>query len=58
MKNEANTQTYFETTCSLFHSTNGIARGYVMAQLIEALCHKPEGREFDFRLSHSHFSFT
>jgi hypothetical protein len=49
MKNEASTQKQFETTRSSFHSTNGIEREYVVTQLIEALRHKPEGREFDSR---------
>jgi hypothetical protein len=32
--------------------------GYVVAQLVEALPYKPEGRGFDFRWSHWDFSMT
>jgi hypothetical protein len=32
--------------------------GYAMAQLVEALCYKPEGRGFDFRWCHWNFSLT
>jgi hypothetical protein len=30
--------------------------GYAVAQLVEALCYKPEGREFDSRWYHLNFS--
>jgi hypothetical protein len=32
--------------------------GYVVAQLVEALRYKPEGREFDSRWDHWNFSVT
>jgi len=32
--------------------------GYAVAQLVEALRYKPEGRGFDSRLCHWSFSFT
>jgi len=32
--------------------------GYAVAQLVEALCYKPEGRRFDSRLCHWNFSLT
>jgi hypothetical protein len=31
---------------------------HAVAQLVEALRYKPEGREFDFRWCHSNFSLT
>jgi hypothetical protein len=34
------------------------ARGHAVAQLIEALRYKTEGREFDFRLCHWNFVLT
>jgi len=33
-------------------------RGYGVAQVVEALPYKPEGRGFDSRLGHSDFSLT
>jgi hypothetical protein len=33
-------------------------RGYVVAQLVEAMRYKPEGRGFDSRLCHWNFSLT
>ena len=33
-------------------------KGYAMAQLVEALRYKPEGRGFDFRWCHSGFPLT
>jgi len=30
----------------------------LVAQLVEALCYKPEGREFDSRWCHRNFSLT
>ena len=38
-----------------WHSTKG---GHVVAQLVEALCYKPEGHGFDFRWCHWNFSLT
>jgi hypothetical protein len=35
-----------------------IIRGYAVAQLVEALHYKPEGRGFDSRWSHWDFSVT
>jgi len=32
--------------------------GHAVAQLVEALCYKPEGRGFDFRWYHWNFSLT
>jgi hypothetical protein len=32
--------------------------GHPVAQLVEALSHKPEGRAFDFRWFHWNFSLT
>jgi hypothetical protein len=32
--------------------------GYAVAQLVEALCYKPEGRGFDSRWCHWNFSLT
>jgi hypothetical protein len=32
--------------------------GYAVAQLVEALCYKPEGRGFDSRWCHYNFSLT
>jgi hypothetical protein len=32
--------------------------GHAVAQLVEALRYKPEGRGFDFRLCHWNFSLT
>jgi hypothetical protein len=32
--------------------------GYEVAQLVEVLCYKPEGRRFDSRLCHRNFSLT
>jgi hypothetical protein len=32
--------------------------GYTVAQLVEALCYKPEGCGFDSRECHWNFSFT
>ena len=32
--------------------------GYVVVQLVEALCYKPGGRRFDSRLCHWNFSLT
>jgi hypothetical protein len=32
--------------------------GHAVAQLVEALCYKPEGRGFDFRWCHWNFSLT
>jgi hypothetical protein len=34
------------------------ALGYAVAQLVEALRYKPEGRGFDFRLCHWNFLLT
>jgi hypothetical protein len=31
---------------------------YAVAQLVEALCYKAEGRSFDTRLGHWNFSLT
>jgi hypothetical protein len=31
---------------------------YAVAQLVEAMCYKPEGRGFDSRLCHWNFSLT
>jgi hypothetical protein len=31
---------------------------YAVAQLVEALCYKPEGRGFDSRWCHKNFSLT
>ena len=33
-------------------------RAYAVAQLVEALCYKPEGREFDPRWCYWNFSLT
>jgi hypothetical protein len=33
-------------------------RVHAVAQLVEALCHKPEGRGFDSRLCHWNISLT
>jgi hypothetical protein len=35
-----------------------IIQRYAVAQLVEALRYKPEGRGFDFRWSHCSFSLT
>jgi hypothetical protein len=32
--------------------------GHAVAQLVDALCYKPEGRGFDFRLCNWNFSLT
>jgi hypothetical protein len=32
--------------------------GYVVAQLVEALCYKPKGPGFDFRRCHWNFLWT
>jgi hypothetical protein len=39
-------------------SISSSSRGYMVAQLIEALRYKPEGRGFDSRWSHWNFSVT
>jgi hypothetical protein len=48
--------------CANFgHVNTNIAnecRGYAVAQLVEALCYKPEGRGFGSRWSHWSFSLT
>jgi hypothetical protein len=46
-------------TCILIlHVLVFIVGGYAVAQLVEALRHKPEGHGFDFRWSHWNFSVT
>jgi hypothetical protein len=35
-----------------------VYRGYVVTQLVEALCYKPEVRGFDSRWFHWNYSFT
>jgi hypothetical protein len=35
-----------------------VNKGHAVAQLVEALRYKPEGREFDFRWCHWNFSLT
>ena len=45
--------TYFHTT-----SLKYFAVGHVVAQLVEALRYKPEGRGFDSRWCHLNFSLT
>jgi hypothetical protein len=42
----------FTNNYSLFRNT------HALAQLVEALCHKPEGRGFDSRWCHWNFSLT
>jgi len=48
----------FKTFMSLYESSLHIhsSRGYLVAQLVEALRYKPEGRGFNSRLCHWHFS--
>jgi len=43
---------------SLYIRLNTIAVGYAVAQLVEALRYKSEGRGYDFRWCHSNFSLT
>jgi hypothetical protein len=40
------------------HTTSVLQRGHAVAQLVEALRYKPEGRGFDSRWSHWNFSLT
>jgi hypothetical protein len=40
------------------NNTNNITMGYAVAQLVEALCYKPEGRGFDSLWHHWNFSLT
>ena len=42
----------------VFINTDGNRGGYAVAQLVEALRYKPEGRGFDSRLCHWEFSLT
>jgi len=42
----------------LFTYNTFIKRGHAVAQLVEALRYKPEGRGFDSRLCHWIFSLT
>ena len=42
----------------LFQGCLTISSGYTMAQLVEAMCYKPEGCGFDSRWGHCDFSLT
>jgi hypothetical protein len=45
------------TTSNVFaRLTASTTNNYAMAQLDEAMCYNPEGRGFDSRRCHSHFS--
>ena len=39
-----------------FHASYGTCRGHAVAQLVEALCYKSEGFEFNSRWCHWNFS--
>ena len=41
-----------------FYTVYSLSGGYAVAQLVEALRYKPEGRGFDSRWSHWSFSVT
>ena len=60
--NVNNSQKYYEYTCmekqTAFQSSDVIWEGYAVAQLVEALCYKPEGRGFDSQRCHWNFSST
>ena len=42
----------------LFQGCLTISSGYTVAQSVEAMCYKPEGRGFDSRWSHCDFSLS
>jgi hypothetical protein len=55
-ENTATEREYQTTSCNIRGAF--IIGGHAVAQLVEVLCYKPEGRGFDSRWCHRNFSLT